>query len=194
VEASLAELEIGRMLYVHDYKFQFNERQAVKRRDYDLEIQLDRWSVCADVKCKLEITPITATTIISTLEKGRAQLPDNRPGILFVKVPQKWSNRYLYPQLIADSTRRFFMRGSGRIASVKFYMASLEMGENGYISQTHKFMEIANPRNRFDRDRSWELFTRRASTGIPPAMATAMPSKWLRLQNFPDSLKDYEVG
>jgi hypothetical protein len=100
-------------------------------------------------------------------------------------------NKYLHAQLMADSVRQFFARGSERIVSVKFYIAPFQE-KDGDVSQTHKFMELANTRNRFDRHRRWELFTRRGSTGLPPTMLTAMPLKWLRLINFPESIKDYE--
>jgi hypothetical protein len=193
VEASLAELDIARMLHVHNYQFNFNEQKGVRGSDYDLEIKLDKWDVCADVKCKIEDTPIGANTIMGSLKKSRTQLPANKPGMLLVKVPQNWMNKYLYAQLMADSARRFLVRDSERIVSVKFYIAPFEE-KDGDVSQTHKFMELANTRNRFDRHRKWELFTRRGSTGLPPTMLTAMPPKWLRLMNFPDSINDYAGG
>jgi hypothetical protein len=74
--------------------------------------------------------------------------------MLFVKVPENWMLKYLNAQVMADSARAFFAKGSRRIVS--------------------------------------KLVTRRASTGIPPAMLTAVPRKWLRLVNFSDSIKDYE--
>jgi len=191
IESSVAELDIGRMLYIYNFDFNFVKRTSVKGADYDLEIKLDRWTVCADFKCKLENTPITANTIIGTLTKVRSQLPSTKPGMLFVKVPQNWMLKYLHAQLMADSARSFFAKGSQRIVSVKFYISPFQVS-NGFVSQTHKFKEVANPRNRFDPHRSWELFTRRASTGRPPKMLTAVPRKWLRLVNFPDSIKDYE--
>ena len=61
VEASLAELDIARMLYVHNYQFNFNEQKGVRGSDYDLEIKLDKWKVCADVKCKVENTRLAIT-------------------------------------------------------------------------------------------------------------------------------------
>lgn len=110
IESSVAELDIGRMLYIHNFDFNFVKRTSVKGADYDLEIKLDRWTVCADIKCKLENTPITANTIIGTLTKVRSQLPSTKPGMLFVKVPQNWMLKYLHAQLMADSARSFFAK------------------------------------------------------------------------------------
>jgi len=110
IESSVAELDIGRMLYIHNFDFNFVKRTSVKGADYDLEIKLDRWTVCADIKCKLENTPITANTIIGTLTKVRSQLPSTKPGMLFVKVPQNWMLKYLHTQLMADSARSFFAK------------------------------------------------------------------------------------
>jgi hypothetical protein len=135
VEARLAELDIARMLYVHNYQFNFNEQKGVRGSDYDLDIKLDKWEVCADVKCKVEDTPIGANTIIGTLKKSRTQLPPNKPGMLLVKVPQNWMNKYLYAQLMADSARQFFARDSERIVSVKFYIAPFQE-KDGDVSQS----------------------------------------------------------
>lgn len=181
------------MLYVKDYSFRFVKRTFIKGNDYDLEINLDRWIICADVKCKLESTQIRSKTISDVLRAGIRQLPADKPGILFVMAPQNWTLKYLHAQLMADAARDFFARGARRIVSIKFYLAPFEF-RNGIVSQTHQFEEVANPNNRFDPHRSWELFTRRASTGSPPEMLTAPPRKWLRLVNFPDSIKDYEEG
>jgi hypothetical protein len=191
IESTLTELQIARMLFVKDYRFRFVKRTYVKGKDYDLEINLDNWLVCADVKCKLEETQISIGTITDTLRDGTRQLPPDKPGMLFVKVPQNWSLKYLHAQLMADAARAFFRRGRTRIVSVKFYLAPFEF-RDGIVSQTHQFKEEANPNNKFDVRRSWELFTRRASTGKPPEMMMGPPRKWLRLVNFPDSIKDYE--
>src|ERR1700730_12765524 len=95
IEATLAELHVGRMLHVKDYRFRFMKRTFIKGKDYDLEIDVDKWIVCADVKCKLEHTQISAGTITDALRTGSRQLPGNKPGMLFVTVPQNWTLKYL---------------------------------------------------------------------------------------------------
>ena len=86
IEATCAELEFGRFLYIHDVEFRFNIPTMRKGADYDVElIYRDGLAVPADAKCKLESTNIDPSTIGNALEKGRKQLPADRPGVIFLK-------------------------------------------------------------------------------------------------------------
>src|SRR6266446_2875642 len=91
IEGTHAELDFGRMLYLQQIPFRYVVPSGRKGSDYDIEIIY--WNglvVCGDAKCKVEATEFSAKTIDNTLEKAQRQLPDNRPGIVFVKVPPKW--------------------------------------------------------------------------------------------------------
>jgi hypothetical protein len=54
VEATFAELDFGRMLYLNRVPFRFVPPLGVKRSDYDIEIIHPNTSqiICADAKCK----------------------------------------------------------------------------------------------------------------------------------------------
>ena len=190
VESGLAELDFGRMLYINGHDFRFVAPKGQRGDNYDFEIALDRWTICAEVKCKLEETEISAGTVLNVLSHSRDQVPPDKPGVLFIKVPQHWMAKYLYDQLLVETAREFFHKGTQRIVSVKYYIAPYEL-RDGRLGQGHFFKEVPNPNNRFDRNRSWELFNR-----YRPARGAwnAMPRKWLRLVDFPNSLKDYEAS
>jgi len=60
-----------------------------KGSDYDVEVFYpDGFAVLADAKCKFEATEINPQSILISLEKARKQLPDDRAGIIFTKVPR----------------------------------------------------------------------------------------------------------
>jgi hypothetical protein len=60
-----------------------------KGSDYDVEVFYpDGFAVPADAKCKFETTEINPQSILNSLEKARKQLPDDRAGIIFTKVPR----------------------------------------------------------------------------------------------------------
>jgi len=86
-EFSLAELHIAKMLYINDWQFRFVVPVGRRGNDYDFEIYYEGQRTCADAKCKIESTPLSAGTITNTLSKGRDQLPADGPGIFFVKIP-----------------------------------------------------------------------------------------------------------
>jgi hypothetical protein len=67
VESGLAELDFARMLFINDHDFRFAVLKGKRGEDYDFEITVDEWLVCADVKCKLEDTDISENTIRNVL-------------------------------------------------------------------------------------------------------------------------------
>jgi hypothetical protein len=92
VEATFAEFDFARFLYIHDIAFKFVTPTGVTGKDYDFGIAYaDGREACADAKCRLEGTDIRADTVRNSLNKARTNnLPPNKPGIVFVKVPQTW--------------------------------------------------------------------------------------------------------
>ena len=85
IEATLAELDLGRFLYLHSVSFRYVVPISKKGSDYDVEITYPNGvTACADAKCKVE-GEFNARTIENSLETARKQLPKDRPGIVFVK-------------------------------------------------------------------------------------------------------------
>jgi len=93
-----------------------------KGSDYDVEVFYpDGFAEPADAKCKFETTEINPQSILISLEKARKQLPDDRPGIIFTKVPQSWvADVGLAVQMVDIGLK--FMRNTDRIVSIKFYV------------------------------------------------------------------------
>jgi len=73
IEATFAEFDFGRFLYIHDIDFKFVIPSGVAGKDYDYRIRYhDGREVCADAKCRLEGTEMRAETILNALRKARA--------------------------------------------------------------------------------------------------------------------------
>jgi len=189
-ESYLAELRVGRILYINDAHFRFITPGGKKGDDYDLEIIYpDGMIVCAETKCKIEGTEISAATIKNALGEARGQLPQDKPGVIFVMVPQRWleegAERLLVETAIA------FLKGTGRVASVKYYVEPLAFS-NGTMSQGHKYKEISNPHHRLYPNRNWDLLHYKPTTTKIAAGWDALPEKWIRLINFPHELGTHE--
>lgn len=182
IEATLAELEFAKLLYMHglDFKFVVPEK-ASGGRNYDFEIRLKSHPiVCADAKCKLEATAVDAESVKNTLSKGRNQLPKDRPGIVYVKVPQHWFDD---PSMAEELRRvaRDFLRSTERVVLVCFYLSHLtfDSGRQQTIHR-HAFDEVPNLKTRFAY-RDWRLF----KNFTPPAdWVGGLPPAWISLKRF----------
>ena len=180
IQSTCAELDFGRFLCIHDVEFRFVIPQMAKGSDYDVELCYpDGLAVPADAKCKFETTEINPKSIVNSLEIGRKKLPADRPGIIFVKVPQRWIVEVENAAAMVDAGRKF-LRNADRIVAITFYVSPLETRDNVVMYQ-HALRELTNETSRFHQERNWELFT---NYYVSPSWI-GMPPKWQRLLFFP---------
>jgi hypothetical protein len=179
IEATFAEFDFARFLYLHDIAFRFVKPSGVRGEDYDCAIQYaDGREACADAKCRLEGTEMRAETIRNPLSKARTNnLPADKPGIVFVKVPQGWLELAEIRVSIRDMVQGF-LRNTERIVSVVVYTTHMQtVSENTMMLMRHRFEEIPNLKHRFDMSRSWTLFK---DYKVPEEWGGVHP-KWVRV-------------
>jgi hypothetical protein len=184
VESTFAELEVGRLLFIHRHRLTFRYRRprGKTQDDYDFDITLrDGTPICADAKCKLEGTAVRIGSIENTLNKEYQKLPRDKPGIMFVKVPQHWLDSPEIQRELLPTARRF-LRNVTRLVSLVYFVPTLSLDRG--VEQILRYLEISNPRNRFDGSRNWELFEDRP----PPEGAHGWPRWYTPLIGFPDGL------
>lgn len=183
VESTCAELDFGRLLYIHDVEFRFVVPTLVKGEDYDFEIKFaDELTVPADAKCKFESTKIDPESVRNSLNKARKQLPPDRGSIIFIKVPQSWISDVEIAKAMIE-VGRDFLRTTGRVVAIKFYVSYLDT-INQMVRHRHAFREIDNPTSRFHAGRNWEIF----SDFEVPESWNGMPPKWQRIFFFPNGV------
>ena len=181
IESTFAELDLGRMLYSGNVDFRFVEPQQKKGLDYDIEITLsDGLVVCADAECKVEATDFSVDSVRRSLEKARTQFLKDRPSIIFMKVPHRWFEEPIH-SVSLNSIAETFLRGTGRIVSVKFYVSHIGYRDKA-LRHDHAFKDISNPNNRFDSSRDWNMFAEPTAKGG----WNGMPPRWKRLLFFPN--------
>ena len=179
IEATFAEFDFGRFLYIHNIDFKFVTACGVAGKDYDYRIRYaDGREVCADAKCRLEGTPMRAETVINALRKARTNnLPPDEPGAVFIKVPQSWLEEKV-TRLGIYATVREFLRNTKRVVTVVIYAVVLkELKEEKMMLMRHRFREFENTAHRFDRSRNWVLFR---DYEVPEEWG-GMPPKWHRI-------------
>lgn len=179
-ESSIAELHIAKMLWINDWDVRLVAPSGIQGGDnYDLEWQMNDWIVAADTKCKIEGTEISGRAITTTLQKCRSQLPPDRPGIFFVKIPQQWLEVEDHAVVTGQAAMDFFSKGTQRVVSIVYYSEPI-FYDAGTIRQEHRFKEVPNPKtNRFGEGRDWRVFQK--WWPISGVTNNAMPPKWNRL-------------
>jgi len=150
VEPAIAEFDFARFLYLHDIGFKFVTPTGAKGEDYDFGIEYaDGREACADAKCRLEGTEVRPDTVKNSLNKARTNnLPPDKPGIIFLKVPQTW--------LEQENVRRGiyavvegFLRHTERIVSVVVYTTvTTELAEQKMMLLRHRFHEFLDASHR----------------------------------------------
>jgi hypothetical protein len=191
IESTYAELEIARLLYSKSSaSFQFRTPIGIKKKDYDLEVSYDDGvTVCAETKCKVEETEITLETIRRSFKKAREQMPSDRPGIIFVKVPRFWLDDEQFAFAMSDLANNY-LREAPKIVSIKYYTASVVYEKEWHGDKTAEvvaYQEHSNPNHRFDlfRGKDWRIFPTDPSTQPPPRVSfNGMPPHWRRLFFF----------
>jgi hypothetical protein len=179
IEAMFAEFDFARFLYVHNIKFKFVTPTGEKGKDYDFAIEYaDGREACADAKCRLEGTEVRADTLVNSLKKARANnLPPDKPGIIFVKVPQSWLEQERVRKGIHDVVEGF-LRNTQRIVSVVVYANPImKMSDREMMLSRHRFEEFPNTSHNFDTTRSWLLFK---GYKVPEEWG-GMPPRWIRV-------------
>jgi hypothetical protein len=130
---------------------------------------------CADAKCKIEETIFSEGGIKEALKKARGQLPNEKPGIVFVKVPE----HYLAdPDFQAKSIQlaQRFLGGVTRIVSVKYYVEPIRLFSNVMQVQLG-FGEVSNPKTDFGNNVDWSVFRKH---DLPPE-ANGIPQHYDRI-------------
>lgn len=183
IEGTLAELDMGKLLYINYVPFRFVIPSGNRKSDYDIEILYSNGiEACADAKCKIDTTEFSESGIRNVLKEARDQLPNNRPGIIFVKVPRRWLDNPDFDRVATQCAQRL-LGGTDRIVSVKYYTFELTF-DNSRLEVTHLTAEFSNERTKFGDNIDWQLFHPRN-----PRSPLGMPKHWQRIFYFPDGIR-----
>jgi len=169
------------MLYLNKVPFCFVVPHGTTGFDYDIEVEYPNGVLAsADAKCKIESTDFSDNTIRNTLNKARKQLPDDSPGIVFVKVPPRWIADAKCTAAMLEVAQSFLLV-TRRVVSVKYYSSPITFSKN-MLRHDHVYKEISNPLTDFGNNTDWSIFKKFV---LPPEM-NGMPPHWQRIIFFPD--------
>lgn len=104
--AGSAELEVGKHLYSRKVPFRYVKPTGTKRRDFDVLIQTQPPIYC-EVKHKVKVDDFKEKGLYRTFSQAVDQLPIQRPLLLGVTIPDKWTEK---GDIIDKVTQKFFLR------------------------------------------------------------------------------------
>lgn len=140
-ESAVAELQGAAILHATGFTIRFREE------GYDLDVLHSSGDVAVEIKRKLESTEPSSETVKDTLEGARKQLPRDRPGIVFLNIPESWVNHPQAGEILKNGLEAFF-RNTGRIEAVVLWWEDFVQSGGGWWRSTH-LREEKNTNTRF---------------------------------------------
>jgi len=176
IEPNYAELEVAKLLMTRNVNFHF-VIPTVKGESFDLLIDAPFASqICADTKCKLEAGEFSAQGILHSLKQAtKRNLPKDRPGTIFIKIPQEWQASPSIWAKIQEVCREFLNQHL-RLVSINIF-ASHILPVEGFLRFWFTGVEISSHIHRFNTDINWKLFD-----GKNPQNST--PASWITLEDI----------
>jgi hypothetical protein len=115
--STVAELDTAEMLYMSEIPFRFVEETGKIGFDYDMEAIIGGTATACEVKCKIDNTKMSSNTIENAIGKARKQLPTDKPGIVFLRVPEAWDTDASFSDQLMKAVANAF-RASKRLSAV----------------------------------------------------------------------------
>jgi hypothetical protein len=111
------ETEIASLLTYNGLKVEIIGESGTRGEDFDLAATKDGVTVSVEITAK-EPGPLTVQTLINTLKSKRTQVPDDRPAVLYIRVPAEWHPSLPENHAIFNAAFNDFCRGSRRINTI----------------------------------------------------------------------------
>jgi hypothetical protein len=157
VETGVAELEGARIIRQSGYPIRFIPESNV-RKVHDLATTVSGVTIACESKCKLETTQLSAKTVKNTLDDARDQLPRDRPGVVFLKIPEVWKTTVESVEQISTGVRSF-LSTTGRVSAVITHQEQWGFSsDNVIVVRVPLLGTYHNPRARHSLTRPGGLF------------------------------------
>jgi hypothetical protein len=111
------ETEIASLLAYNGMQVEVIGESGTRGEDFDLAATKDDVTVSVEITAK-EAGPLTVQTLTNTLKSKRTQVPNNRPAVLYIRVPAEWDPSLPANHAIFHRAFNDFCRGSRRINAI----------------------------------------------------------------------------
>lgn len=186
-ESGFAELQVGSVLKKAAIDFRYLDPNSPQKPRYDLEMMFPHGTACGEIKCKSQNKEPTPVRVAKAIQTARQQIPPDKVGIVFIKLPQHWvkeGNRDATKA--ADITIPVDMRETvanelaktTRIKKVIFYVLHKAVDPSFGIGATHFTAEMRSPLN--DADSPWNPEITRPASSSTWTSILDMNERWRR--------------
>jgi hypothetical protein len=139
LESLYSELEAAGLLIRSGIDFYFVVPTGELGEDYDVEIISSTTThIPVELKTKVEDTKLSKNTLLSSLGSARKQMPSDRQGIVFVKIPEDWIRDQGIANIVKNALDEFF-RNTSRVIAVVFRWEEWYSNEEGQRMRITKF-------------------------------------------------------
>lgn len=156
IEDSYAELQVAAILRKAKHPFRFVIRSGERFKDYDFEATIGGLEVCIEAKCKMETTAKSGGSLANSLAHARKnQLPPDKPGLIFVRLPADWLALKGDDQQLSDDLKMVhdtvidFLRQTERIVAVVCFYDIPILAEGMTVGGLIPLIYLPNSRHRF---------------------------------------------
>jgi hypothetical protein len=179
-----AELEVGKFLSWIGQPFSFNKRSSEPKKDYDLRVVFKSGEVgCGEIKSKSPETMLSERTVLGSLRDARSQLPDDQPGVIFLKIPEEWLGLEGFGPTIDQAVNRF-LRGTDTVVAVEIFATGYRI-DLTVMRPIVSGSEVLNRHHKFDREKDWSVIGE-----IPMGTQISPPPWWISIRGEIDRRVD----
>ncbi|HVT07866.1 MAG TPA: hypothetical protein VHO67_10425 [Polyangia bacterium] len=90
LEPRFAEMDAAYLMARAGVLCRLRGRTGKKRQDYDCDLAVRGVELPCDIKAKLETTAVSIPTFLEAIERAQRQLPKDRPGVVWIRLPRAW--------------------------------------------------------------------------------------------------------
>lgn len=134
--------------FFHDgFEVEIIKESGIRGSDFDFVARRQEQSISVEVTAK-EPVPLTVETIKNTLNQKRTQVPAHRPAILYVLIPECWTQDGQTAEAVLSEAIGSFFKSSQRFnAVILCWQKSIVLGEGRVISEVRLPYLHCSPRH-----------------------------------------------
>jgi hypothetical protein len=147
LETALGEVECARLFAHPALKLKFIVPKGVKGLDYEADFVAPTGIVIhCEIKTKKETTALSHSTVRSTLDKARKQLPRGKPGLVMLRIPENWVAQAASIAILESAVERVLRQSKRLAGTILVWEEWVEVATNLYGCK-YKFRPIYNKQN-----------------------------------------------
>jgi hypothetical protein len=151
LESLYSEFECARIMSHPSLKLRLRKTTGSKRDDFDADITSPSGRlICCEIKAKEDTSEVTRKKIENSIEAARKQLPKNKPGLVWIRIPELWASQIGTKGIVDEAVRRA-LRKSNRLVAILAAFQLWQSDGDGMLTQ-FRFTVAVNKASKYYGD------------------------------------------